>query len=238
MVKNLFVLSHMILLLFACSQRSWSQIKIVPLEKSSPAPEEKTAGSDQNLEARQAQEAQDEPRTISELLAQTKGYQKGDPLTWEIVSPVIQKLRKAGMQLPPDSELQKKFLNENDPFYRMLSSNDGRRFFRDLSQSPASIDRAERYLSFKNGRKELSFIMSRKGGAELFTDMVNTQNGRSTARMMCRDSKSCEFNQSTGKIYLESQLISFLKKSASEQLASEQEKSSTTSTVPTPRKYD
>ncbi|MBD3672104.1 MAG: hypothetical protein HUJ26_01145 [Planctomycetaceae bacterium] len=188
------------------------------MKKSTPEQEAKPTDSEKSSD-KQEQQDQEEPQTISEMLAQTKGYQKGDPLSWEIVSPILQKLREAGLQLPSDSELQKKFLKETAPFYQMMTTPAGRTFFKDLSRSPPAIDRAERYLNFPNGRKEMKFIMSRKGGAELFTDMVETRNGRSTARMLCSDSNSCDFTKPTGKIYLESQFVAFLKQSATDQKA-------------------
>lgn len=231
MARNLILVASVFAIFVLSFETSWGQIKIVPLEEipqtaAQPSPPTETTDSPS---------AQEKPQSISEMLAQTEGYQQGDPLTWGMVAPVIQKLRQAGMTLPPNSELQKRFLTENDPFYRMMSSRDGRQFFADLAQSPDSIDRAERYLSFKNGPKEMKFIMTRKGGAELFTDMVNTDNGRATSRMMCSDSEACDFDKPTGKIYLESQFLAFLKKAATDQFAETQE---TPKTAPQARNYD
>jgi len=231
MARNFILVASLFAILALSFETSWGQIKIVPLEDIP----QNAAQPSSPVETTDSQSAQEQPQSISEMLAQTKGYQQGDPLTWSLVARVIQKLRQAGMTLPPDSELQQRFLTEKDPFYRMMSSRDGRQFFADLSESPEAIDRAERYLSFKNGPQEMKFIMTRKGGAELFTDMVNTNNGRATARMMCSDSKDCDFNKPTGKIYLESQLIAFLKKAATDQVAEPQE---TPEPAPQSRNYD
>ena len=174
----------------------------------SQPPKPKVVQPDLDKEADQDTES---VTSLTQMLECQDEYEKGQPLSWEIVSPILKALRKEGVKLPPDSELKSKFLSQNDPFYKMLSSKHGRRFFDELSKFPESIDRAERYLSLPNGRKELQFIMTRKGGAEFFTDMVDNQNGRETARMIAKNNNSKDFEKPTGKIYLEPQLAAFLK---------------------------
>ncbi|MDC0273516.1 hypothetical protein OAK91_02155 [Planctomycetaceae bacterium] len=171
--------------------------------------------------------------TVSEMFAGTKDYQKGDPLTWEFVTPIIEQLREQGLTLPKNAELQPMFLSEGDLFYKMLSTRMGKSFFKDLSKYPESIDRAERYLSLPDGRKELQFIITRKGGAEFFTDMVNNQNGRETARMISSNPGDQKFDQPTGRIYLESQLIDYLTNTSVLANSSAQPVE-----PPRPRKYD
>jgi len=209
-----------------------AQMKITPLpefekkdqvvEDEIPSPVRESSDTDQT-----------ERLTISQMLAETEGYQVGDPLNWEIVAPVIDQIREYGVLLPDSADMQPLFLNEKDLFYRMITARNGKQFFKDLAKAPEAIDRAERYLKLPNGRKELGFIMTRKGGAEFFTDMVTNQNGRATARMISSRPGDHQFDQPTGKIYLESQFIDYLKKVTMET------KPSSKSAEPTnPRKYD
>lgn len=210
------------------NDRAFAQMKVTPLSK----PKVKIVDQDEKDDAPVVVE-EGESLDVSEMLAQTKGYQAGDPLTWEMVSPVIEKLREQGLSLPKNSELQPIFLSEGDIFYKMVSTRKGQSFFKDLSKSPASIDRAERYLSLPNGQKELQFIMTRQGGAEFFTDMVSNQNGRATARMISSSSGVRKFDQPTGKIYLESQLMDYLTNRSVLANSSHQPVE-----PPRPRKYD
>jgi len=180
-----------------------AQIEIIPVPESS----QKKAS---NVTPTESETTNEENTLVGRLLAKNEDYDPGDPLSWELVAPVLAELRQSGVQLPPDSELQPRFLKESDPFYKMISSKKGEQFFADLSKSPAAIDRAERYLSFPDGRRELEFIMTRKGGAEFFTDMVETRNGRKTAEIIASNPGLKDFDKPTGKIYLASQLNKFL----------------------------
>lgn len=150
---------------------------------------------------------------VSRLLAQNKDYEKGDLLTWELVKPVLDRLRRAKVPMPPEKELKTKFLSENDSLVKMLGTERGKVFFKELSKNPPSIDMVDHYRRLPYGDQFLKEFIRDVDGYKFFTTKtwMDEDDAKWAERWtLANVPGGKKFGQPTGRIYTESQLIDFL----------------------------
>lgn len=150
---------------------------------------------------------------VTRLLAEDDDYKSGDLLTWERVKPVLDRLRRGKVPMPSDKELKEKFLSENDSLVKMLSSKDGKAFFQKLSKDPASIDMVDHYRTLPYGNQFLREFIRDVDGYKFFTTRtwMDAHDAKwAETHTLANVPGGQKFGEPTGRIYLESQLISFL----------------------------
>ena len=151
--------------------------------------------------------------TTPKLLVEGDTYKSGDLLTWERAKPMLDRLRRSRTPLPPEKDLKKMFLSENDSLVKMLNTERGKEFFAQLAKKPSSIDLVDRYRSMPRGEQFLQQMINDVGGYEFFTNpMWLTQKDARLAsqRGLSNVNNGNKLGEPTGRIYLESQLNSFL----------------------------
>jgi hypothetical protein len=188
------------------------KIKIVP---RNPPPEKKPApaNADEKFQPTPTGAAGAPASAVSRLLAEDKTYKSGDLLTWERVKPVLDRLRRAKVPMPPEKEMQAKFLSEKDSLVKMLSTPDGKAFFKELAKKPASIDLVDRYRELPQSEPFLREFTHDVDGYKFFTEpywLSPSRAQRAESEGLLDVSNGVKLGEPTGRIYLESQLISFL----------------------------
>lgn len=152
---------------------------------------------------------------VSRLLAENKDYKEGDLLTWELVKPVLDRLRRAKVPMPPEKDLKPKFLSAGDSLVKMLSTKRGEAFFKELSKNPASIDMVDHYRTLPYGDKFLNEFIRDVDGYKFFTTKtwMDAHDAKWAQQWtLANVPGGKKFGEPTGRIYLESQLIDFLTK--------------------------
>lgn len=197
------------------SDRSFAQNDDLPKIISTPVPAEtETEPVDDTFKPTPGVRASRSPVAVTRLLAEKPNYKSGDLLTWEQVKPILDRLRRSRVPVPPEKDLRPRFLSQNDALVKMLGTEKGQSFFKELSKKPSSIDLVDRYRSLPRGDQFLKeMIENTKGGSEFFTNpmwltqedaLLAEQNGLSNVP------NGSKFGEPTGRIYTESQLLEFL----------------------------
>jgi len=195
-------------------------VKIVP-RNASPESEPAPARADESFQPMPTGAAAGSVAAVSRMLAEDKTYKSGDLLTWERVKPVLDRLRRGRVPLPPEKELQSKFLSGNDPLVKMLSTERGKAFFAQLAKNPPSIDLVDRYRDLPESEPFLREFIRDVDGYKFFTEpywmsprrakMAQQAGGPVSGWVgLSNVPNGDKFGDPTGRIYLESQLIAFL----------------------------
>lgn len=203
------------LIALACGlSRIDAQDQPVPKISPSQAPAETELSTDRTFEPMPGVPRSSSASAVTRLLADDADYKSGDLLTWEQVKPTLDRLRRARVPLPPEKELRPKFLSQSDSLYKMLSTERGKSFFKELNKKPESIDLVDRYRSLPRGEQFLTeMIENTKGGSEFFTSpMWLTQEDAVLAEKsgLSNVPNGSKFGDPTGRIYTETQLNQFL----------------------------
>lgn len=191
--------------------RSFAQTDILPKITSNPVENETKPAADDSFKPTPGAPLASPAGSVSRLLSEKENYQSGDLLTWEQVKPVLDRLRRARVPVPPEKDLRPLFLSQNDALVQMLGTEKGKSFFKELSKKPSSIDLVDRYRSLPLGDSYLKqMVENTKGGSEFFTSpMWLTQKDAKLAETSGIPNIE-KFGEPTGRIYTESQLLKFL----------------------------
>ncbi len=158
----------------------------------------------------------------AETLAQRDGYQNGDLITQSDVKLVMKTLASFGWVPKDQKELINLTLPDDDPLKQILSTVDGTRFMRQSGGAVLIYDRMDRVCRVFGGERMLVAMarlpdghryaeLKRPYGVPGFLDLLpKTGSGR---RRSIKD-----YDQPTGRIYTEQQLITRLEETFQSQL--------------------
>jgi hypothetical protein len=189
------------------------EIKITPSQSETES-ETQPAESDEPFSSETSVPAGGSLINVTRMLEQgNETYKNGDLLTWEMVKPVLARLRRANVPMPPEKVMQAKFLRENDPLVKMLSTERGKAFFQQLAKKPSSIDLVDRYRELPLSERFLREFIRDVDGYKFFTEsywLTSERAADAESIGLLNASNGSKLGQPTGRIYLETQLIAFL----------------------------
>lgn len=151
--------------------------------------------------------------TVEKHFAQNRRYRQGDLLTTSMVESVFRKLEKINWKVSDRKDIQKMVLSDSDWMARQFSSDRGHEFMRQIADLPGGYDRVDRMRRMPYGQQQIAALIQGPDGSKLFEYMTTTQGGKNMGLMLSQGVNGEDFNQSTGRIYTELDLIKRLKKS-------------------------
>lgn len=141
------------------------------------------------------------------------GYRSGDILSRGDAKRVLDALKKAGWKINDANAIAGQFLSDNDDLVRQLRSRRGVPFMRKLAGNKQVYDRLDRLRKLPLGRRRIPELINNPGGYTLVLYMVKTPGGRNLGRYLNKTRSANNFNQPTGRLYTEKELLDRLRKS-------------------------
>jgi hypothetical protein len=151
--------------------------------------------------------------TVERQLAANRSYQPGDLITVSVVEMLFRKLEKINWKVADRKDILKQVLPDSDWMARQFSGDRGREFMRHIADLPGGYDRVDRLRRMPYGQQQIVNLIGGPDGYKLFEYMTTTQGGRNMGKMLSQGVNGENFNQPTGRIYTELDLVKRLKKS-------------------------
>ena len=142
-----------------------------------------------------------------------KKYRKGDLLSQSDVAPVFDQLEKLGWKVDDRAEILKLVPGDRELMVRMLRTDDGRVFMRDIQRLPGGYDRVDHLSRLSDAETLLWRLTTGPDGYKMIDYMTTTPYGETMGNMVSQAPNGRGFNQPTGRIYTELQFIARLKTS-------------------------
>jgi hypothetical protein len=152
-------------------------------------------------------------KEVQRQLALDPEYQEGDLLTAPKVAKVLSKLDKIDWKVADAREIVRLVLSDTDWMSERLATPEGREFMRRIARMPGGYDRVDRLRDMPNGESNVSDFIDSPGGYTMIEYMTTTQGGRNMGEQLSEAENGENFNQPTGRIYTERQLLKRLKES-------------------------
>jgi hypothetical protein len=145
--------------------------------------------------------------------ASQKGRQASDLVTRRDVEQVLDGLKQRGWDVAERKEILESSLPGDDWLVQRLQTTAGRKFLREIASYPDAYDRLDRLRRLPDGRQILDRLIQGPDGYKLIEYLTNEPGGRQMGRMLSNTPKGKNFNQTTGRIYIASDLLKRLKES-------------------------
>jgi hypothetical protein len=142
-----------------------------------------------------------------------KKYRKGDLLSQGDVEPVFAELEKLGWKVADREQIVKLVPGDRELMVRMLRTEDGRTFMRDIERLPGGYDRVDHLSRLSDAETLLWRLTSGPDGYKMIDYMTETPYGANMGQMLSQAPNGKGFNKPTGRIYTETQFIARLKQS-------------------------
>jgi hypothetical protein len=150
-------------------------------------------------------------KVIDSYFALQPGYQKGDLITRSQIEKIVAKLVSDGVKISDPSSVAKLGLPDDSFLVRELSTPDGRRFMRKISQHSGSYSHLDRLSTIPRGQQIIRDLARQKDGDKLIEYLATTKGGKNMGGMMAQARGGVDLNKPTGRIYTADDLLSALK---------------------------
>jgi hypothetical protein len=102
---------------------------------------------------------------------------------------------------------------EADPLVKRLRSKEGKKFMRQAARYPQAYDRLDHLERLPDGQRILKQLIEGPDGYKLIEYLATAPGGKNMGQMLSSTPKGKKFNESTGRIYTQEQLLTRLKQS-------------------------
>jgi hypothetical protein len=150
-------------------------------------------------------------------------YQPGDLISKRQVDPIFDLLLRAGWTVSDRTDILNLICSDNDPMVRQFRSGSGKRFMRQINNSPLGYDRVDQIERLSGGgtlgQSTIDLLIATPGG---YKNILNL--GKSSAKeiqnwMLAPGWRSLNFNAATGRIYTADAFLARLRESYDATLA-------------------
>ena len=150
---------------------------------------------------------------VTEHFAAIKDYRAGDLLARGDVARLGDALKKLGW-VPDDwKEVLEDVLPDGDELVRALRTPRGRSFMRKIAAQPGGYDRLDRLRKLPRGSRQLRELIDTPDGDKLIEYLTTTDGGKALGKQLSKTKGGRGFNESTGRIYTEDDLLKRLETS-------------------------
>jgi hypothetical protein len=144
---------------------------------------------------------------VTEHFAAIKDYNAGDLLARADVTRLGDALKKLGW-VPKDwKDVLEDVLPDGDELVRALRTPQGRSFMRKIAAQPGGYDRLDRLRKLPRGSRQLRELIETRDGDKLIEYLTTTDGGKALGKQLSRTKGGRGFNESTGRIYTEDDLL-------------------------------
>jgi hypothetical protein len=154
-----------------------------------------------------------------ELVAHFQGvkdHQPQDLISRDQAAAVLERVAKIGWQVADADEILEQVLSEASPLVKRLRTKEGRKFMRQAAGYPQAYDRLDHLERLPDGQRILKQLIDGPDGYKLIEYLTTAPGGENMGKMLSSTPKGRKFNQSTGRIYTQEQLLARLKHSYEE----------------------
>ncbi|MFQ5732567.1 MAG: hypothetical protein ACE5KM_11525 [Planctomycetaceae bacterium] len=152
-------------------------------------------------------------RAVQKSLKERRGYRDGDILSRTDVERALKSVEKLGWKVAGKKQVLAATLADSDYLVRQLRSRRGIPFMRKLSGNAENYDRLDRLRRLKYGKRRIRELIIGPDGHTLIQYMTTTPGGKYLGRYLSRTPSGNRFNEVTGRIYRDTQLIKWLRAS-------------------------
>lgn len=145
-------------------------------------------------------------------------YRPGDLITRDEVEPLLAKLQRMGLPLPDAKQILEKVLTSDDFVAKQFSTPNGQKFMRQINRYKGGYDRVDRLSRIPLGEQTVRDLIRGPDGYKMIEYMITAPGGRALKDEFARVPKGQDFNDPTGRIYTEEQLLAQLEKSLNDSL--------------------
>ena len=150
---------------------------------------------------------------VTEHFAEIKDYSRGDLLARGDVTGLGNPLKKLGW-VPDDwKEMLEDVLPDGDELVRALRTPRGRSFMRKIAAQPGGYDRLDRLRKLPQGSRQLRELIGTRDGDKLIEYLTTTDGGKALGKQLSQTKGGRGFNDPTGRIYTEEDLLKRLEAS-------------------------
>jgi hypothetical protein len=150
-------------------------------------------------------------KVVDAYFASQPGYQKGDLISRSQIEKIVAKLVSDGVKMSDPSSVAKLGLPDDSFLVRELSTPDGRRFMRKISQHSGSYSHLDRLSTIPRGQQLIRDLARQKDGDKLIEYLATTKGGKNMGSMMAQARGGVDLNKPTGRIYTADDLMTALK---------------------------
>lgn len=144
-----------------------------------------------------------------------------DLITRSDVKPLFPKLKAAHWQVPDADKILELVPDDSEPWVLELNSTKaGQKFMRQVGTLPAGFDKVDRMCRMPHGLTQLSGLIYNPAGYKFFAYLSVSPGGHNLGEMVSRAPKGRHFNDRTGRIYTQEELLARLRETYDDQIAS------------------
>lgn len=138
-------------------------------------------------------------------------WRSTDLITREQAQRAFRGLEKLGWKVADRRAILERLLPTSDELVEKLTtSSQGRKFMRQIAVLPQGYDRVDRLRRIPRGERYLDDLIKGPGGDELIQYFTESRGGEELGRMLGEVPGGADFNDPTGRIYTEQQLLAAL----------------------------
>ena len=145
------------------------------------------------------------------------GHLPGDILSRSMVAPLFDQLGLMGWKVLDKKAILRHVPKETDFVVRVLRTDSGRQFMRQIASMPGGYDRLYRLAVLPRGRQTVADLVRGKGGAEFVQYLTESRGGHNLGRMLKNAPNGTKFNEPVGFLFTEDALLQRLEKSYGEE---------------------
>ena len=150
-------------------------------------------------------------KVIGNFFSSIPDHHPGDLITRSQIEKVIAKLVSDGAQITQPSKIVQMGVPDDSFLARELSTPNGKRFMRKISQHPGEYSHLDRLSTIPRGQTIARDLIRQKDGDKLIEYMATTKGGKNLGNMMGDVRGGVDLNKPTGRIYTAEELLTVLK---------------------------
>jgi len=150
---------------------------------------------------------------VQRHFAMQADYKPGDILSRSEVAPIFDQLGLMGWRVLDKKAIVLRVPKETDFVVRILRTESGRKFMRQIAAMPGAYDRLYRISVLPHGRQTVADLVRGKGGAKFVRYLTETRGGRNLGRMLENTPQGNKFNEPVRFLFTEDALLKRLNES-------------------------
>ncbi len=151
-------------------------------------------------------------KLVEKTLSSDRHYRSGDLLSQSQTAGVLAQLKSSGWEVTQSRELLARVPSDEEFLVRELRTPKGLVMMRQIAGLKDGFDRIDRLSRIPNGPQLIAQLIEGPDGYKLIAYLTETRGGKELGQMLDRTPSEGNFNEPTGRIYTEKQLLAELQR--------------------------
>lgn len=152
-------------------------------------------------------------KKVEQYFKSLNDHEPGDLISRDQATAVLDELAGMGWNVADRKEILEAVLAPTDPLVKKLRTKSGRKFMRESDRYPMAYDRLDHLSRLSDGQRIIDRLIAGPDGYKLIEYLATAPGGKNMGKMLSAAPHGAKFNQSTGRIYTQAQLVAKLKQS-------------------------